>query len=63
MGRLHGSGINGKEPVDVSESHQRAAKLCCQRKALATAHEHYQGTGLSLQLCQSVSYDLIFSHF
>lgn len=63
MGRLHGFGINGKEPVDISESRQRAAELSCQRKALATAHEHYQGTGLPLQLCQSVSSDLVFSQF
>lgn len=57
MGCLHGFGVNCKEPVDLTESCQRAAKLCCQRKTLAAAYEHHRGMMLSLLLLRSVSSD------
>lgn len=47
VGCLRGSGVDCEEPVDLSESCQRAAELCRQRKTLAAAYEHHQGTRLS----------------
>lgn len=55
MGCLYWFGVNCQELVDVLESCQRAAKLSCQRKTLATAYEHHRGTGQVWLLFHSVS--------